>query len=240
MSILCAGYSQQCVNQIHINQDKFGSITVINPDNEEVTLALISDGVSLGYEGKYASYNTVLWLLEWAVKYLAENEFNVHTVARQIQNQMMKYNHLLNEFSDKYSDKDTCCTVCGIVTNQKQQLIFNAGDSRLYELSSNGHVRCMTQDDKAKDGYSIAMHIGGKNDNEIKLSFSVDELHNGSIYLLCTDGFYKRCNFAGCYELFSHCNTRSNAENVLKNIAGSLVNAGEKDDITALLIVRSE
>lgn len=240
MSMLCAGYSQQCINQIHINQDKFGSITVMNPNNEEVTLALISDGVSLGYQGKYASYNTVLWLLEWALKYLAENEFNVQAVAKEIQIQMMKYNHLLNEFSDKHSDKDSCCTVCGIVTNQKQLLIFNAGDSRLYELSVNGQVRCMTQDDKAEDGYSIAMHIGGKNDSEIKLAFSVDELHIGSRYLLCTDGFYKRCNFAGCCEFICRCQTRNNAENMLKNITDSLVRAGETDDITALLIVRSE
>lgn len=121
MSMLCAGYSQQCINQIRINQDKFGSITVMNPNNEEETLALIFDGVSLGYQSKYASYNTVLWLLEWTLKYLAENEFNVQDVAKEIQ--MVKYNHLLNEFSDKHSDKDSCCTVCGIVTNQKMMTV---------------------------------------------------------------------------------------------------------------------
>lgn len=240
MSMLCAGYSQQCVNKIHINQDKFGSVTVLNLNNEEVTLAVVADGVSLGFQGKYASYNTVFWLLEWASKYLAENEFNLRVIAKEIQDQMIKYNHLLNEFSDKRSDKDSCCTVCGIVTNQKQMLIFNAGDSRLYELTANGHVRCMTQDDKAEDGYSIAMHIGGKNDVEIKLAFSVDELHIDSRYMLCTDGFYKRCNFVGCCEYIFHCRTRNDAENTLKNITDSLVKAGETDDITALLIVRSE
>lgn len=240
MSIFCSGYSQQCVNQIHENQDKFGSITVRNINNEEVTLALIADGVSLGYQGKYASYNTVLWLLEWAVKYLAENEFNIQGVAKEIQIQMMKYNHLLNDFSDKHSDKDTCCTVCGIVTNQAQLLIFNAGDSRLYELSSYGQVRCLTQDDKAEDGYSIAMHIGGKNDNEIKLTFSADEFREGNRYILCTDGFYKRCDFVSWCELICGCRNRNESVSMLESITNSLIQGGETDDITALMIARSE
>lgn len=240
MSIISAGCTKQCVSQVHINQDKFGSITVVNPNNDEITLALIADGVSLGYQGKYASYNTVLWLLEWASNYLTANEFNIQNIAKEIQVQMMKYNHLLNDFSDNHSDKDTCCTVCGIVTDQKQVLIFNAGDSRLYELSPYGQVRCMTQDDKAEDGYSIAMHIGGKNDSEIRITFSADEFHAGNRYILCTDGFYKRCDFASWCELICGCHNRYDTANMLENIANSLVQAGETDDITALLIARSD
>ncbi|MBE6843102.1 MAG: hypothetical protein E7510_09790 [Ruminococcus sp.] len=240
MSIISSGYTVQCADKAHINQDKSGSITMINPDNEEVTLALVADGVSLGFQGKYASYNTVFWLLKWASEYFAENIFDIQTVAEEIQIQMMKYNHLLNDYSDRNSDKDTCCTVCGIVTDQKKVLIFNAGDSRLYKLSPGGKVRCMTQDDKAEDGYSIAMHIGGKNDDEIKLSFSVDDFHAGNCYILCTDGFYKRCDFPSWCELICSCDSRSKAVNILKNIADSLVQAGEIDDITVLMITGSE
>jgi len=237
---MCAGYSRQCANMIHINQDKFGSITVKNRSNEEVTLAIVSDGVSLGYQGKYASYNTVLWLLEWASEYLSENEFDIHNIAREIQIQMIKYNHMLNDFSDKNSDNDTCCTVCGIVTNQSQVLIFNAGDSRLYELSSYGQVRCMTQDDKAEDGHTIAMHIGGKNDNEVKLTFSSDLFRQDVRYVLCTDGFYKRCDFVSFCNQICVCCDRNNSVKILENISQDLVQAGESDDITALLIARSE
>ncbi len=240
MSIISSGYTMQCANRVHVNQDKFGSITVMNPNNEEITLALIADGVSLGFQGKYASYNTVLWLLKWASNYFCENGFDIQTVAKEIQIQMMRYNHLLNDYSDKHSDKDTCCTVCGIVTDQKKVLIFNAGDSRLYELAPYGQVRCMTQDDKAEDGYSIAMHIGGKNDNEIKISFSADDFRYENRYILCTDGFYKRCDFTSWCELICGCGSRAEAVNMFENIANSLVQAGEIDDITALMIARSD
>ena len=142
MSVLCSGYSRQCANQIHVNQDKFGGLRAYDSNHSEITLAVVADGVSLGYQGKYASYNTVLWLLEWASQYIPTHEFDIQTIAREIQIQMIKYNHQLNDYSDLHSDKDTCCTVCGVVTDGKQLLIFNAGDSRLYELSVNGQIRC--------------------------------------------------------------------------------------------------
>ena len=152
---------------------------------------------------------------------------------------MIKYNHQLNDYSDLHSDKDTCCTVCGVVTDGKQLLIFNAGDSRLYELSVNGQIRCMTQDDKAEDGYSIAMHIGGKNDEEIKLSFSADEYHADSRYILCSDGFYKRCNFAELSQPLFSCRSRAEIISTIEELTENLVQAGETDDITALVLARS-
>lgn len=239
MSVLCSGYSRQCANQIHVNQDKFGGLRAYDSNHSEITLAVVADGVSLGYQGKYASYNTVLWLLEWASQYIPTHEFDIQTIAREIQIQMIKYNHQLNDYSDLHSDKDTCCTVCGVVTDGKQLLIFNAGDSRLYELSVNGQIRCMTQDDKAEDGYSIAMHIGGKNDEEIKLSFSADEYHADSRYILCSDGFYKRCNFAELSRSLFSCRSRAEIISTIEELTENLVQAGETDDITALVLARS-
>lgn len=239
MSILYTGYSKQCAGKIHANQDKLGAIRVFDINRNEITLAAVADGVSLGYEGKYASYNTILWLLEWASDYFSNHEFDMQTIAKEIQMQMVKYNHLLNDYSDLHSDKDTCCTICGMVTDGNQMLIFNAGDSRLYELMATGQVRCLTQDDKASDGYSISMHIGGKNDDEIKISFSADEYHSDSRYILCSDGFYRRCNFFNlCHSIFDCCN-RNEIKQALMTFAGNLVQAGETDDITALVLVRS-
>ena len=239
MSILCVGYSQQCVGQIHKNQDKFGAVRLLDANKNEITLAAVADGISLGYEGKFASYNTILWLLEWASDYFTNHNFDIRSVAKEIQVQMVNFNHMLNDYSDLHSDKDTCCTICGTVTDGKQMLIFNAGDSRLYEMALSGQVRCMTQDDRADDGYSIAMHIGGKNDNEIKISFSTDEYHSDSRYILCSDGFYRKCNFFDlCQEVFG-CGNRKQVKETLEKFVNYLVQAGETDDITALVLVRS-
>ncbi|MCR4645627.1 MAG: protein phosphatase 2C domain-containing protein [Oscillospiraceae bacterium] len=240
MSVLCSGYSRQCANQLHVNQDKFGALRVLDANGNEVTVALVADGVSLGYQGKFASYNTVLWLLEWGKFYFPEHSFDMQSIAKEIQDQMVQYNHFLNDYSDMHSDKDTCCTVCGIVTDGNQLLVFNAGDSRLYEMAANGQYRCMTQDDKAEDGYSIAMHIGGKNDEEIRISFSADTFHADSLYVLCSDGFYKRCDFQGLAERVFPCNTRQEIVSTLDAVVEELVNAGENDDITALVIAGSD
>lgn len=239
MSILFSGHSQQCANQIHANQDKFGGVRVFDCSKKEITLAVVADGISLGYEGKYASYNTVLWLLKWASKYFPENAFNIQNTAREIQMQMMQYNHRLNDFSDLHSSKDTCSTVCGVVTDGTQILIFNAGDSRLYEMNVSGQVRCLTQDDKAEDGYSIAMHIGGKTDEEIKITFSADTFHPDSRYMLCSDGFYKQCDLSGFCQAIFQCRNRTEMVDTIKAYSNSLVEAGETDDITALVLARS-
>ena len=236
MSILCSGFTRQCANKLHANQDKFGGLRVLDQNKNEITVAAVSDGVSLGYRGEFASYNTILWLLEWGKEYFPHHEFNIEEAAKEIQAQMVKYNHMLNDYSELHSDKDTCCTICGVVTDNKQILVFNAGDSRLYEMPANGQIRRMTQDDKAEDGYSIAMHIGGKNDEEIKLSFSIDVYHPDSIYVLCSDGFYKRCNFPELFKAVQDCRSRNDIIHVAEDFADALVAAGEKDDITALIL----
>lgn len=239
MSILLSGYSRQCASGLHTNQDQFGGLRVRDAAGTEIAVAAVADGISLGFEGKYASYNTVLWLLEWAERYIPEQVFDVQRTAREIQDRMAEFNHRLNVFSDQRSPKDTCCTVCGVATDGKQLLVFNAGDSRLYEMTASGQVRCMTQDDKAADGYSIAMHIGGKNDEEVTITFSSDEFHPDSRYVLCSDGFYKRVSFPELREQIFACGSRAETVSVLEAFSARVAEAGETDDITALILAKS-
>ncbi len=236
MSILFSGYSQQCSNKNHSNQDKFGVIRVKTPNDSEITMAIVSDGISSGFEGKYASYNTILWSLEWASIYFSKHDFEPEGIADEFEAHLISCNHRLNQFSDEHSDRDTCCTICGIITNEQQLMVFNAGDSRLYELISEKEIRLMTVDDRAEDGHSIAMHIGGKEDNEIDITFSLDDFHPNSQYVICSDGFYRRVDFSACYSHFVTCQSRSDTINLLKRISQSLVLSGETDDITALVL----
>lgn len=239
MSILLSGYSRQCNNKLHVNQDKFGGLRVLSPDKKEITLAALADGISMGFRGELASYNTILWLLEWASEYLTSHEFNISDITEKLQSEMKRYNHMLNDYSDVESDKDTCCTICGIVTDEKNVLGFNGGDSRLYRLSGSGEVQCMTKDDRAADGHSIAMHIGGKYDEEVNLSFFTQEYNKDDIYVLCSDGFYTRCNFPNFGKLLGSCHDRRETVEALKTVTNELVMAGEKDDITALIIANN-
>ncbi len=223
---------------VHLNQDKFGAVRIKTPSGKEVTLSVVCDGVSLGYEGKYASYNTVLWLLQWAEAYFTVNEFDSQKAAAEINAVLVKANHDLNSFSDTASDKDTCCTVCGLVTDEENVLIFNAGDSRMYEIVAPGQARCLTQDDTASDGHSIAMHIGGKNDEEVKIAFSADTYHPTSKYLMCSDGFYRMMDFEQWSGPLLEAADRESTIAVLQQMTEYVRGYGETDDVTVIILAK--
>ena len=240
MGYLISGITDRCTSKIHVNQDKRGAIRLYDVNRTEILLALVADGISNAFEGKYASYNTVLWLLKWAEKYFQKNAFVISNVAAEIQKQLAKYNNLLNAYSEKESDTDTCCTVCGIATDGNDLLIFNAGDSRVYELQNDYAPRQLTKDDIAADGHSIAMHIGGKTDGEIVVNFSRDRFNNNSIYYICTDGMYRRLDFNEWNSQLFSVSDAKDYENLLQNMLKHVRTKGEKDDVTAMILIGSD
>lgn len=239
MGFFCLGITEQCSSGIHNNQDQYGAVRVLDINGEEIAVAVVADGISCGFDGKYASYNTVLWLLQWAETYFRHNAFDVDSIAQEIQDQMQLYNQKLNIFSEQHSKEDTCCTVCGIVTNGNEILIFNAGDSRIYEINeSDANIYCLTKDDIAQDGHSIAMHIGGKEDGDVILTFSRRKFRFDSIYFLCTDGMYRKLDFsAWCNRMFDAQINKSDWNRVFVEMLKSVRNLGEDDDVTALILV---
>lgn len=230
----------QCTSMVHVNQDKHGWLRMIDAGGKPITLALVADGISLGFEGKYASYNTVKCLMEWAAEYFMSTPFDAQSAAEEISALLADCNHRLNEFSEMNSDKDTCCTVCGMITDESQTLIFNAGDSRVYELSSDRGVRCMTQDDIAEDGYSIAMHIGGKEDDGITVSFSQERFRADGSYLICTDGMYRRLRFEEWLTELCDVADSEAAVELLRDMTEQLRADGETDDITGIILAGSK
>ncbi len=236
MSLFCSGVSAQCETMKHINQDDFGFVRLLDNQQSEITAAIVADGVSNSFNGKYASYNTVRWWIEWAQTYFADHAFELQETAEQIQQEMEQYNDMLNAFSEKNSDEDTCCTVCGIITDGTVMIIFNAGDSRAYEIQPSGKIRCLTQDDVGEDGKSISMHIGGKNKGEVQISFFTENFNAENKYLLCTDGMYRHLRFADWHEKFFSANNRKLGVILLTQIADFLQDHGELDDITGILL----
>lgn len=239
MSFFCSGISSQCLNKIHNNQDTYGAIRIFDINSTEIALSIVADGVSSGFDGKYASYNAVKMLLEWAVEYFQENVFDIDIIANEIINQMQVCNHILNEYSEQHSEKDTCCTLCGMITDGNEILIFNAGDSRLYEIKKE-NVLCLTRDDIGTDGHSITRHIGGKEDNKVRITFSKTMFNYDSIYFLCTDGMYRRLNFKIWKNEILSIKNISDWQNTFEKMLQSVQEFGEKDDVTAVILFGSD
>ena len=238
MEFFVSGITDECPTKLHRNQDKSGALRIIDSMGKEVCLAVIADGISLSFEGKYASYNTVLWLLEWAAEYFKFNSFHIERMADEIQAQMEKYNRDLNAFSEERSDTDSCTTVCGMLTDGNEILVFNAGDSRLYEINRETmQCRLLTMDNKAADGYSISMHIGGKNDGEIEVTFSRESFNPDNIYFLCTDGMYRKLNLFEWRQTMFDAQTKEEWDEIFNGMLRNIRAVGEKDDATALVII---
>ena len=232
---ICAAYSEQCTNGLHINQDHMGYVRVRGRDGGEITFAMVADGVSMGFEGKYASYNTAVTLLEWAKDYFRQESFDMGEAAAEIQDRLQELNDRLNAFSAQHSDQDTCTTVCGCVTDGDSVLIFNAGDSRAYLLlpDSSG---CLTTDDKGEDHESIAMHVGGMDSGTLQVTFLSAQMTDESRFLFCTDGLYRMLQMEEWCEAATQAQTSDALHALLQSMADAAREAGESDDITGVFV----
>lgn len=237
--IICAAYSEQCTNGLHINQDHLGYVRVRGKEGGEITFAVVTDGVSMGFEGKYASYNTTVTLLEWAKDYFRQEPFDMNEAAAEIQDRLQELNDRLNTFSEQHSDQDTCTTVCGCVTDGETMLIFNAGDSRAYLLVSDS-AGCLTTDDKAEDHESIAMHVGGMDSGTLQVTFLSAQVTDDSRFLFCTDGLYRMLQMEEWCEAAQAARTQEALLALLKNMADTVRNAGESDDISGVFVAGAE
>ncbi len=236
MRFLSAGITSTCTNGLHENQDKFGAIHMEDAEGREIVLAAIADGISRSFNGKLASYNTILWLLQWAEIYFTDHKFDLNAVAAEIHNQVNLYNRKLNHYSENHSTSYTCCTMNGLITNGNEILFFNAGDSRIYEINPKYPTAVLlTKDDKDELG-RISMHVGGKENDAVRLSFSKDQFHADSVYFLATDGMYHETDFSRWKDLMLNAKSRPAWNQILEAMVDDVRSVGEDDDVSAIII----
>jgi serine/threonine protein phosphatase PrpC len=257
MSFLVFGNSEQCKNKNHVNQDRFGSVQVRTPFNQEILVAAVSDGVTMCYRGEIASYNTVRYILNWGAEYFKTHEFNINEITEDFDKLIIKINQNLNYYSDSVDSKKkkidskyspyTCCTLCGIITDGNIAIVFNVGDSAVFYLEEFSATDIMGDKGEQKrhknvDG-QLTSYIGGIRDESLKIRIKECEFSHLASYLLCTDGMYSKINFQLNDEDFIDFNTRlfkvsskNIGTDILKNMTDYVLEKGELDDITALVI----
>lgn len=242
MEFISGAVTTQCSSRAHVNQDKFGGIVIRKPEGKNIEVALVCDGVSRSFRSEYASYNTVLYVLQWADAYFRCNDLDSNDCIYHLDAVLKRCNRRLDRFSEENSEQDySCCTVSGLITDGDQIVVFHAGDSRIYEVDiSENKLYMLTQDNIAEDGHSISMCIGAYDDTELKISYTTERFNRNGVYILCTDGMYRRTNFKkwGKY-LFSAANRRM-LEDQLQQMVKEVQDAGESDDVTALVLITKD
>lgn len=254
MSFLVFGNTTRCKNGNHVNQDKFGSITVRTCAGKDVLVTAVCDGVSMCYRGEIASYNTVRYILGWASEYFSKNELNTYDMPEEFDGLIARINQNLNEYSFSQKKKKlkegyspySCCTLCCAITDGEQIIYFIIGDSSIYELTAfaTNHKSKDSGGKHTNESGKLTSYIGGIEDSKIDIRYIEDRFDDTAVYLLCTDGFSNQMSFRieqdEDFRKFNqrllNAGTRADGINILLGMTEHVLSKGETDDITALAI----
>lgn len=222
-------------------------------------LLVVADGVGGLAEGEIASRSVVEKLDEWWNIILRSVVYKNNKIVKQIINESLRacITSINSEIFEKGKSRG-----CKMGTTLSLLFIFDnwycikhAGDSRVYKLSSN--LQQLTEDDNLlnRHGISCAKHklimdyealantltkcIGVKPDIELlELSGGFEEADS---FMLCTDGLYKRISFSEIHKCIYKCQKGAlKSQEVLKQIVLTARNRGESDDISSIILTRSE
>jgi protein phosphatase len=165
----------------------------------ERAIFAISDGVSSSPKAEVASLKTLEFLSD---SFANETDFLPSKVARQIQEKLSAA-----ALSDK-SIKNASCTLASALFYEDKLLVFNVGDSRVYEYFE-GRLTRLSHDHSVlnryiqdgeidiKESAKYANRYSKMLDSSISANFEMDDFDvfvqkitpkEGALYLLCSDG----------------------------------------------------
>jgi serine/threonine protein phosphatase PrpC len=251
MSFLTFGMSVQCKNKEHVNQDKFGSVTVRSPSGRDVLTAAVADGVSMCFKGEIASYNTVRFVLNWSVDYFSHNDFDSYLIPSKFDALIKSINQNLNHYSlenKKKKSKEgyspyTCTTLSCAITDGVKILYFNVGDSSMYELKTYSTTNITGISKHVNKSGRLTSFIGGIEESNLDIRYIKSFFDDTAVYFLCTDGMSNRTvfniesdeDFRRSNQRLLSADSKSKGLSILEGMTAYVLEKGETDDITALV-----
>lgn len=200
----------------------------------EAALLLVCDGIGGLPEGETASGFVAEGMTEW---FYREGVFRMRGPfwrKRTAKSALEAFGRMQSCMERFEREEEICCgTTCTMALVKKNRfIIFHTGDSRAYLIGRR--ERLLTQDHH--EGGALRRCLGA-------FGFEAPDivrgrLAKGDMLLLCTDGF---CRFAP-QGFFQGCLRKGEQElsscyRKLKGIGSFLKSQGEKDNLTALLLV---
>lgn len=194
-------------------------------NRQNILLCVVCDGVGSTENGSYASSKIISFFHEWfdslkdLTDLMTELETKIKTFNMLIVNDCKEYN--LNSAS----------TLSVFFAFKNKYIVFNLGDSRIYRFS-NDLLDKLTEDD---------ININGKLNKYIGQVYLQDIYHkegflkNNDIFLVCTDGFYKKLNDETIIENLKTLKTKK-IKQTLEHLSNKVILFGENDNISVALI----
>ena len=211
-------------------------------DNIKIIAGCVCDGVgSLKNSHKAAEYTA-----NEMKKFVEEKQLNSlkdsGDIIKTIENQIIKVHN--SDFWNKDENIGSATTLVFTVLNKitGKYYIANIGDSRCYKIDTvNNQIECLTQDQEDKNGtliYAINCHQV----EEIEIGFTEGNFEKGDMFLLATDGLFKRMNDN---EILSESlkvlkagikGKKEDFKKAFKEFEKKIRDKNEQDDITILLM----
>jgi len=191
---------------------------------KNAVLAVVSDGVGSLAEGAFASGTAVVMLSEWFDKLAA-----VERIGLVMRDAVLDINSRIVAEARK-NDLNTAATLSAILLVEGDYFIVHIGDSRIYSYGENG-LATHTSDDVSESG-KLQGYIGKLED--IFLHYS-EGAAAGKIFLVCSDGLYKRMDDDYMATKMKNWSKRTMKE-ALESLPQYVIKRGEQDNITLAIL----
>lgn len=208
-------------NQRESNMDS----VIVREGGPSSLIAVVCDGVGSLASGDFASAEAALGLVKW------------YESMEPGEGLGLRMKRALIEINDRIADRaselglDTASTLSSLLISGDDYYIVHIGDSRIYYWSPSGGFKALTTDFVSESG-KLNGYIG-----KVKGIFPeyVEGRIEDGVFLLCSDGLYKRAQEGELSALMEEWD-RKQKRKILENYIETLVNRGERDNITCALV----
>ncbi len=208
-----------------------------------VGVSCICDGIGSFSESEIASQMIVKGIKKWfdeAVPYYPEVMNKVQLI-EDLEFTIRELNELVFEHNRK-NRNPIGCTMSLIFILDREYWIFHVGDSRIYCLRHM--LKKMTQDEiilkqiNGKEKTFLINYIGKK--ENISIQKNTGFIQNGDVFILGTDGLYKKLTCIDIQELSKYMINDEEIKKICKYLISKIRGRGEMDNISCVVLKVAE
>lgn len=223
-----------------------GKVRQINQDAcldlPELGLWVVADGMGGHEAGEVASQMIVDHCQQ------INEPHDLNSFINDVRDRLLEVNQNLRAMaSQQYNNATIGSTVVALLAYNKQCAYLWVGDSRIYRLRNN-NLQQMTKDHSMVEKYidegmdpeeanhsnmsnALTRAIGGE--DELSIDVKIDDIQNGDIFLLCSDGLYREISEAEMTQLI---NRGDDCITMTKNLLETALNNGARDNVTVSVV----
>ena len=222
-----------------VNQDRI-MIGIRTKKNHSFAIAAVCDGVGGSERGEVASSIVVNGIREWyssLLSWVEPEKMDGGAVFSHLKDVAELWNEDVCGYCRERGIR-TATTMSVLLISDQRFYILHVGDSRVYRILDR--MELITEDEVAErviDGRTkqfLDNYVGKS--NELKFRQYEGEVRTGDMFVVCSDGFYRRFSSRDGKELYGECREGSSYNDIAEKWAYEVERRGERDNISLVLL----